>query len=421
MILELLDEAERAGARLEQACEVLGVEPRTVQRWRRQGGGEDGRLGPKSTPKNALSAAEQAEVVAVANRPEHRDLSPKQIVPRLADRGEYVASESTFYRVLRAQGQLTHRGRARAPRPRPAPSHVATAPNRIWVWDITYLPTAVRGVFFYLYLMVDLFSRKVVGWRVHEVESMELSPELLEASLRSEGIDGTGLVVHADNGGPMKGSTMLATMQRLGVVPSFSRPSVSDDNAYAEAFFRHLKYAPSYPRTPFATVDEARRWVERFVGWYNEEPRPSGIQFVTPSERHRGQDGAVLAARRAVYERARRRHPERWSGPVRDCSPVGEVALVGGRATKKQASGSQGAAATPSSSEPAGVRSSRRRRRPPLAREARPQRAQAGSRAAEPARSAREPLTRPSPLGALTSRGASAPLSRSIQPKRGQV
>jgi hypothetical protein len=155
-----------------------------------------------------------------------------------------------------------------------------------------YLPTAVRGIFFYLYLMVDLFSRKVVGFRVHEAESMELSPELLEASLRSEGVGGAGLVVHADNGGPMKGSTMLATMQRLGVVPSFSRPSVSDDNAYAEAFFRHLKYAPSYPRKPFATAEEARRWVERFVRWYNDEHRHSGIRFVTPSERHRGEDGA---------------------------------------------------------------------------------------------------------------------------------
>ena len=181
--------------------------------------------------------------------------------------------------------------------------------------------------------MVDLFSRRVVGWRVHEAESMELSPELLEASLQGEGVDGTGLVVHADNGGPMRGSTMLAAMQRLGVVPSFSRPSVSDDNAYAEAFFRHLKYAPSYPRAPFLTADEARRWVERFVRWYNEEHRHSGIRFVTPAERHRGEDAAVLEARRRVYDRARRRRPERWSGPVRNWTPVADVALVAGRGT----------------------------------------------------------------------------------------
>jgi putative transposase len=380
MILSLLQEAADAGAREEQACEVLGIEPRTVQRWRKEGIGEDKRQGPNTKPANALSEQEKVEVIAVANTPEHREMSPKQLVPKLADEGVYIASESSFYRILREATQMAHRGRAKAPQSRVAPTHVAYAPGQIWVWDITYLPTVVRGVFFYLYLILDLFSRKVVGWTVQPVESMVLSSELLNASIAHEEVDPTHLVVHADNGGPMKGSTMLATMQRLGIVASFSRPRVSDDNAFAEAFFRHLKYAPSWPNAPFASVEQAAAWVEKFVSWYNTEHRHSGIQFVTPADRHQGQDIAILEARKAVYEEAKRRHPERWSGETRDCEPVEEVALSPGQTT--------GAA----------VKNSRRRRRPPVAHSTTRHRAQGGSRTAQPASGTSESLTRPSTM-----------------------
>ncbi|RYZ17554.1 MAG: IS3 family transposase [Myxococcaceae bacterium] len=328
MILSLLEEAVSTGAREERACEVLGLDVRTVQRWRQLDVGDDRRAGPHQRPANALSDEERAAVLAVANQPEHRDLSPKQLVPKLADEGTYLASESTFYRVLHQAEQMTPRGRAKPRQPRPVPQHVATSPNRIWVWDITYLPTTVRGEYLYLYLMLDLYSRKIVGWQVHEVESMELSAQLLHTSVVNEGADSTRLVVHADNGGPMKGSTMLAKMQQLGIMASFSRPRVSDDNAYAEAFFRHLKYAPSWPTKPFATLEQARAWVATFVRWYNEQHRHSGIQFVTPAQRHTGHEGEVLAARGRVYAKAQTRHPERWRGRVRDWSPAGEVALV---------------------------------------------------------------------------------------------
>lgn len=400
MILALLEEATLAGAREEKACEVLGIEPRTVQRWRKDGVGEDKRKGPNTQPGNALTEQENAEILAIANTPEHRDLSPKQIVPKLADEGIYIASESSFYRRLREANMMTHRGRAKAPQVRVAPSHVAYAPGQIWVWDITYLPTTVRGVFFYLYLILDLFSRKVVGWTVQPVESMDLSSELLDASVKAQDVDPMNLIVHADNGGPMKGSTMLATMQRLGIVASFSRPRVSDDNAYAEAFFRHLKYAPSWPSMPFSSVEQAASWVERFVSWYNTEHRHSGIQFITPAERHDGQDVAILAARKAVYEQAKKRNPARWSGETRDCKPVEEVALVPGRTT--------GAA----------VKSSRRRRRPPVAHSTTRHRAQGGSRTAKPASVASESLTRPSTVAATSVvRETSAKLAQTKLPR----
>lgn len=266
-------------------------------------------------------------MLRVANTEEFRDQSPKQIVPTLADRGEYVASESTFYRVLREEGQMTARGQAKPREPREVPIHVATGPRQVWSWDITYLHTVVRGAFYYLYLFLDVYSRKIVGWEVFDRESDEHSAALMARCCRDEGVMPGQVVLHADNGGPMRGSTMLATLQRLGVVPSFSRPRVSDDNPYSEALFRTLKYAPAFPRRPFASLSEARAWVRWFVAWYNGEHHHSGINFVTPEQRHRGLDGDVLARRAAVYERARRAHPERWSGKTRDWTPAGDVTL----------------------------------------------------------------------------------------------
>lgn len=262
--------------------------------------GEDGRHGPKSEPRNKLSAAERKRVLELASSPEHRDLSPKQIVPKLADSGRYVASESTFYRLLREARLMGHRGRAKAARSKPPKEHVATGPLDVWSWDIAYLRSEASGRFYYLYLHIDVWGRKTVGWSVNESESGELAASSLKAALEAERINGRGLVVHQDNGAPMKG----ATLERLGVIASYSRPRVSDDNPYSEALFRTLKYGPEYPRRPFSSLEEARAWVRGFVAWYNHEHLHSGIGFVTPSERHAGRSEAVLAARRAVYARA---------------------------------------------------------------------------------------------------------------------
>ena len=349
--LSLIDEAVGAGCRLDKACAELGVDPRTTQRWRLQAGGVDGRRGPKSSPKQKLSAVERAKVLACANLPEFRNLSPKQIVPRLADRGEYVASESTFYRVLREAGQLAHRGAVKPRSGRRPEEIIATGPNQVWSWDITYLRGPIRGKFYYLYLFVDVWSRRIMKAVVREEESSEAAAEMITEACLEHGIERNRLTLHSDNGAPMKGATMLATMQALGVIPSFSRPSVSDDNPYSEALFRTLKYVPNYPRQPFDSVDAAWAWVERFVDWYNTEHKHSAIGFVAPDQRHRGRDIELFAARRAVYEEARRRHPARWSRRTRHWDAPAEVALNPRElSTRARASRSRrcGATSTPS-------------------------------------------------------------------------
>jgi hypothetical protein len=171
VILGLVDEAVLAGARREQACDVLGLTERSMQRWRRSDVGDDARAGPRTRPANALTLTERSKVLEIVNSPDYRDLPPKQVVPRLADQGSYVASESTIYRILRAEGQNTHRGRTKPRIPRHVDEHVATAVNQVWTWDITYLLSSVRGRFFYLYLVEGIWSRRIVGFQVHEEES----------------------------------------------------------------------------------------------------------------------------------------------------------------------------------------------------------------------------------------------------------
>jgi putative transposase len=203
----------------------------------------------------------------------------------------------------------------------------ATAPNQLYNWDITYLPTAVKGGFFYLYLFMDVYSGKIVGWQVYERESSEWAADIVRDIVPLEGITHQQVTLHSDNGGPMKGSTMLATLQTLGILPSFSRPAVSNDNPYSEALFKTLKYRSDYPARPFANLHQARRWVAGFVGWYNREHRHRAILYVTPEQRHTGQDRAILKRRKAVYEAAKQRRPERWRGPTRNWDPVREVYL----------------------------------------------------------------------------------------------
>lgn len=336
MILALIEEAVTAGARRRRCSELLGLSVRTLERWRselRLGKDEDARssrLSSRIAPNNKLVGEERAEILEVVNSAPFRDLSPNQIVPRLADEGVYLASESTIYRILREEKQIKHRGRSKAPAQRGSAasrSHVATGPNQVWSWDITYLTTPVRGVFIYLYLIMDIWSRKIVGFEVYDVEAAALSARLFTATCQAEHVDPRGIVLHSDNGGPMKGATMVVTLERLGVLASFSRPGVSNDNPFSESLFRTLKYRPKYPSNPFASIEAARAWVASFVRWYNTQHLHSSIRFVTPEDRHAGRDIEILAARQAVYEAARTERPDRWSGPVRNWEPMAEVRL----------------------------------------------------------------------------------------------
>ena len=334
-LLQLIDHACCAGARLHKACAIIGLAARTVQRW--VAASKDAlHVGDRRTPDqrvhncppNKLSDAERQAALGVLNSEEYKDLPPSQIVPRLADQGLYVASESTLYRLLRQAGQLAHRRLERVPQKRSKPrALVATQPDQIYCWDITYLPTQVRGQFFYLYLFVDIFSRKVVGWQVFDCESAEKAAGLLEDICRRQGVNANQITVHSDNGSPMKGETMLATMQRLGVAHSRSRPAVSNDNPYSESLFKTLKYRPQFPLKPFADLLQARRWVTKLVHWYNEEHRHSAISFVTPAQRHAQTDEALLQARASVYETARQKHPNRWSRKTRDWTFIDAVQL----------------------------------------------------------------------------------------------
>jgi len=340
-VIAWVNEACASGSSLSKACKVLGVSPRTLQRWRESGEVKsDGRkdAGAKRVPANKLTESERQRILKLVNGPEFADLPPSQIVPTLADQGRYIASESSFYRILCEANQLAHRGKAKPPMHQRPVSLQASAPNQLWSWDITYLPTTVKGMFFYLYLIMDVFSRKIVGWEVYKSESSDQAAKVFRKSYMREGISGNSLVLHSDNGSPMKGATMLATLQRLGVMPSFSRPSISDDNPYSEALFKTLKYHPCFPCKPFENIEEAREWVAGFVRWYNEIHRHSALKFVTPGQRHRGEDLAILEQRHALYKAAKVQHPERWSGQTRNWESEETVYLNQGKTRKKEVS-----------------------------------------------------------------------------------
>jgi transposase InsO family protein len=328
-----IEVAHSAGARLHLAGEIAGIDLRTLQRWKAHDGlvAGDGRpQAVRPVPRHALSAAERAELLRVANEPRFAAVPPARIVPMLADEGVYLASESSFSRVLRAQGQSAHRGRAKAPRAVRAPStHIATAACAVWCWDMTYLPASVIGLWFHLYLILDLYSRKIVGWEVHDSDDAEHAAHLVRRTALAEGIAAlsTKPVLHGDNGSTLKATSVLAMLHWLGVKPSYSRPRVSDDNAYAESLFRTAKYRPEFPTKGFADLEEARAWAAGFVQWYNVDHRHSGIRYVSPAQRHAGEDHTILTARHALYTKARERNPARWSGTTRNWSPIGAVTL----------------------------------------------------------------------------------------------
>jgi putative transposase len=330
ILVHQITEARAGGSRQAPACALAGIDPRTIQRWRKRAGGDRRPDAVRPAPSHALTEEERARIVAVANEARFAETPPARIVPVLADEGVYIASESSFHRVLRAHGQMNRRGRARPPRrSRPPTTHIAIGPGEVWCWDVTFLPATVQGRWFYLYLILDIYSRKIVGFEVHDTDSADHAAHLARRTALAEAVHAMPArpVLHGDNGATLKGTTVLAMLHWLGIEPSYSRPRVSDDNPYAEALFRTAKYRPEFPVKGFAELDAARQWAERFVHWYNDEHRHSGIAYVTPAQRHAGQDRALLAARHELYQQARHSNPRRWSGQTRDWTPVATVTL----------------------------------------------------------------------------------------------
>jgi len=328
----LVEEATQAGARQKIACQELGINERTLQRWKNESTPlEDQRpIVERTVPKNKLSEEEVSLILDVVNRPEFQSLPPSQIVPILADQNTYIASESTFYRVLKSHDMQHHRGRSSKPNNKPISTHRATGPNQVWMWDITWLPGPVKGIYFFLYLILDLFSRKIIAWDIWLEESAENASILVRRGILSEQLTVPSfkpLILHSDNGSPMKGASLLETLYSLGITPSKSRPRVSNDNPYAESVFRTCKYRPEYPASGFSDLTKAREWVLKFVKWYNTEHRHSGLKFLTPIQRHTGIGKEILLKRHKLYEQAKLAHPERWSKGTRDWTLPDEVWL----------------------------------------------------------------------------------------------
>jgi len=279
-------------------------------------------------------------MLETANKPEFCNLSPSKLVPTLADSGCYLASVSSFFRLLKKHKQLRHRSASRPKKHRKPDELMANRPNQLWSWDITYLPTTIKGKHFYLYLFMDVFSRKIVGFDVFDCELAEHAASTVAKAYRAEGIKKGDVTLHSDNGKPMKGVTMIAMLQTLGIIPSFSRPSVSDDNPFSESLFRTMKYSPWYPEKPFESIENALAWVIVFVEWYNNIHLHSGIKFISPNARHQGLEVAILDNRKRVFEAAKEKNPNRWSGNIRNWECAGAVYL-----NKKQSSTSVKASA----------------------------------------------------------------------------
>lgn len=326
-----IQEANLAGARLRLACREAGISLRTYKRWYKSGQVTVDKRpeAVRPAPQNKLSQTEVEAIIRVCNEDLFASLPPTQVVPTLLDDGIYYASESTFYRILKGYGQLQHRGRGAAKKKvKPPTTFTATGPGQVFCWDITYLPSAVRGQFYYWYMIIDIFSRKIVGEEVYEQESGEHAAQLLQRTLLRENCLHTGVVLHSDNGAPMKSLTLRAKAYELGVKTSYSRPRVSNDNPFAESLFRTCKYRPEWPANGFESLAQARQWTLNFMRWYNNEHKHSQLGFVTPSQRHKGEDAAILANRKACLEAAKAAHPNRWGKrDVRNCEPVGPTTL----------------------------------------------------------------------------------------------
>lgn len=292
---------------VKSACEVLNV-PRSRIYRQRQPKAEPR---PRPTPAHALSLAEKMSVRELLNSERFMDQAPRQVYATLLDEGQYLCHWRTMYRILSAHNEVRERRLLRRHPIYKKPELLAERPNEVWSWDITHLRGPVKWSGYKLYTVLDIFSRYAVGWMIAEVESSDLAKQLIAETARKQGIQPDQLTLHADNGSPMKGKPLSHLLVDLGITKSHSRPYTSDDNPFSEAHFKTMKYRPDYPDR-FRTIDDARRWVRAFFGWYNHQHYHSGLNLMTPASVHYGEAVAVQAQRQSVLSAAFESCPERF-------------------------------------------------------------------------------------------------------------
>jgi len=266
---------------------------------------------PRPTPARALTAQERRDVVGVLNSERFMDQAPRQVYATLIDEGTYLCSVRTMYRILGAEGQIRERRDQLRHPTYQRPELVATAPNQVWSWDITKLLGPEKWTYFYLYVIIDIFSRYVVAWMVATREANELAKRLIEEACASQGIQPGQLTVHADNGPSMTSKNVALLLADLGITKSHSRPHVSDDNPYSEAQFRTVKYYPGFPER-CGSIEHARAASQDVFGWYNHHHHHVGLRLLTPAMVHSGQANLILARRNVVLANAYTAHPERF-------------------------------------------------------------------------------------------------------------
>ncbi len=307
------------------ACETLDLSRATLYRAEHPAAAAPEVASKRARSSRRLGDDERQAVLDTMHSPEFADQPPMEVYAKLLSRGEYLASPRTMYRILVDAGESKERRNQRLPRVYVKPSLTATAPNQVWTWDITKLATLQKGVFLHAYVIIDLFSRYVVGWMVAAKECKHLAAQLFADTLARHGVEAGELKVHSDRGSAMKSSTLAQMMATLGVEQSFSRPHVSDDNPFSEAQFKTLKYQPDYPGR-FASVLHARAWLELFFGWHNDEHQHSGLALFTPAEVFFGRVAAVHAVRQTALDTAYALHPGRFpNGPPKAAWPPVEV------------------------------------------------------------------------------------------------
>ena len=294
-----------------RAAHLLGRARAT--HYRRQLPPRQGPPVPRPAPANALTETERAHILSVLRSEEYCDLAPAQIWARLLDDGIYLCSIATMYRLLRAAGENRERRRQRTHPANKRPELVARRPNQVWSWDITKLRGPERGVYYDLFVIIDIYSRYVVAWSIAPTETGDLAKEFIDSAIASQGIERDQLTLHADRGTSMTSKPVAQLLVDLGVARSHSRPHVSNDNPYSEAAFKTLKYCPAFPDT-FGSIQDARRFSETFFAYYNHEHRHSGIGLHTPASVHYGTAPAIRAQRAATLDAAYTTNPDRFRG-----------------------------------------------------------------------------------------------------------